>query len=192
LNPPDESALEIEIGLLRRVAQGDERAFSELYDRWASILFTMAVRVLNNAEAAEDVLQDVFLHLWEKAPVYDPARGKPLNWAVTLVRNRSIDRLRSSERRSRLLESVQRESASGPQFDERTSSDSVISAEAARSVREAMRLLSDEQRTPLELAFYSSQSQTEIAEQLGLPLGTVKARMRRGMLKLREALQGQL
>ena len=177
---------------MRRVAQGDARAFGELYDRWSPILFTMAVRVLKNHEAAEDVLQDVFIHLWEKGPLYDPARGKPLNWALTLVRNRSIDRLRSSERRGRLVERVERETPDGLQRDEHTPADSAISAEAAEAVREAMRLLSDEQRIPLELAFHTGSSQTEIAEELKLPLGTVKARMRRGMLKLRELLEGRL
>ncbi len=184
--------LEAEIALLRRVATGDRRAFDELYDRFSGMLFSTAYRVLNNQQAAEDVLQDVFVQIWEKAPLYDPSRGKPMTWAVTLTRNKAIDRLRSTQRRSRLQDDVQRESETFEQFDDRSSFDAVVSGETGKLVREALQKLSPDQREAIELAFFSSLTQNEIAERLGEPLGTVKARIRRGMMKLRDVLGPEL
>ena len=184
--------LAAEIALLRRVAQGDRRSFEELYDRFSGVLFSIANRVLNNQEAAEDVLQDVFIQIWEKAPLYDPARGKPMTWAVTLTRNKAIDRLRSTQRRSRLQDDVQRESEAFEQFDDRSSFDEVASGESGKLVREAVQKLSKDHREAIELAFFSSLTQTEIAERLNEPLGTVKARIRRGMMKLRDVLSPEL
>src|SRR6478735_9667056 len=94
--------LDLEILLLQRTGQGDRLAFSDLYDRFSGVLFATAYRILNNQEAAEDVLQDVFVQIWEKAPLYDSTRGKPMTWAVTLTRHRAIDHLRSRRRRARL------------------------------------------------------------------------------------------
>ena len=184
--------LEAEIELLRRIGQGDRRSFEELYDRFSGVLFSTAYRVLNNREAAEDVLQDVFIQIWEKAPLYDPARGKPMTWAVTLTRNKSIDRLRSTQRRSRLQDDVERESQTFEQFDDRSSFDAVASGETGALVREAMQKLSKDQREAIELAFFSSLTQTEIAERLDVPLGTVKARIRRGMMRLKEVINPEL
>ena len=184
--------LEAEIALLRRVAQGDRRAFDELYDQFSGVLFSTAYRVLNNQQAAEDVLQDVFVQIWEKAPLYDPSRGKPMTWAVTLTRNKAIDRLRSTQRRSRLQDDVQRESETFEQFDDRSSFDAVVSGERGKLVRDALQKLSQDQREAIELAFFSSLTQHEIAERLGEPLGTVKARIRRGMMKLRDVLGPEL
>jgi RNA polymerase sigma-70 factor (ECF subfamily) len=187
LSDPDD-AVETEIALLRRVATGDRRGFEELYDRFSGILFSVAFRVLNNQEAAEDVLQDVFIQIWEKAPLYDPARGKPITWAVTLTRHKAIDRLRSIQRRSRLQDEVQKESETFEQFDGKSSFDAVNSAEAAKMIRDAIQTLSADQREAIELAFFSSMTQAEIAERLNEPLGTVKARIRRGMMRLREVI----
>ena len=184
--------LNAEIELLHRVAQGDRRGFEELYDRFSGVLFSTAYRVLNHQEAAEDVLQDVFVQIWEKAPLYDPARGKPMTWAITLTRNKSIDRLRSTQRRSRLQEEMQRESETLEQFDDRSSFDAASAGDTNKLVRDAIQKLSNDQREAIELAFLSSLSQTEIAERLKEPLGTVKARIRRGMMRLRELLGTQL
>ncbi len=184
--------LEAEIELMRRIGQGDRRSFEELYDRFSGVLFSTAYRVLNNREAAEDVLQDVFIQIWEKAPLYDPARGKPMTWAVTLTRNKSIDRLRSTQRRNRLQDDVERESQTVEQFDDRSSFDAVASGETGALVREAIQKLSKDQREAIELAFFSSLTQTEIAGRLDVPLGTVKARIRRGMMKLKDVLSPEL
>lgn len=192
MEPDPAQQLEAEIALLRRVAQGDRRAFEELYDRFSGVLFSTAYRVLNNQEAAEDVLQDVFIQIWEKAPLYDPSRGKPMTWAVTLTRHKAIDRLRSTQRRSRLQDDVQRESETFEQFDDRSSFDAVASGETSKLIREAIQKLSKDQREAIELAFFSSLTQTEIAERLGEPLGTIKARIRRGMMKLKDVISPEL
>ncbi len=187
-----EKALEAEVELLRRIGQGDRRSFEALYDRFSGLLFSTCYRVLNNQEAAEDTLQDVFIQIWEKAPFYDPARGKPLSWAVTLTRNKAIDRLRSAQRRQRLQENMQSESETFDQFDDGSSFDAVASVETSKLVRETITQLSNDQRVAIELAFFSSLTQMEIAERLNVPLGTVKARIRRGMVKLRDVLSAQL
>lgn len=184
--------LDQEIELLKRVGKGDRRAFSDLYDRFAGVLFATAYRILNNQEGAEDVLQDVFVQIWEKAPLYDSARGKPLTWAVTLTRNKAIDRLRSLQRRGRLQEQVKQEASVFDQFDDRSSLDAVEAVEKGQLVREAITKLSKDQREAIELAFFSGLTQTEIAGKLNEPLGTVKARIRRGMMRLRETLERQM
>ena len=184
--------LEAEIELLRRIGEGNRDAFSQLYDRFNGVLFATAYRVLNNQQAAEDVLQDVFVQIWEKAALYDPTRGKPLTWAITLTRNKAIDRLRSVQRRNRLGDELEREAETFEQFDDKSSVDVVESAEKGKLVRQAIGKLSKEQREAIELAFFSGLTQTEIAERLGEPLGTVKARIRRGMMKLKDLITPQL
>ena len=184
--------LDAEIELLKRVAHGDRVSFETLYDRFSGVLFSTAYRVLNNQEAAEDVLQDVFIQIWEKAPLYDPARGKPMTWAVTLTRNKAIDRLRSPVRRNRLQDDVEREGETFEQFDDRSSFDAVAAGETNQIVRDAIQKLSKDQREAIELAFFSSLTQTEIAGRLNEPLGTIKARIRRGMMKLREVLNPEV
>lgn len=190
--PETDNDLATEIDLLRQIGQGERRSFELLYDRFSGVLFSTAFRVLNNQEAAEDVLQDVFVQIWEKAALYDPERGKPMTWAITLTRNKSIDRLRSTQRRNRLQDELKSESETVEQFDDRSSFDAVSSVETNEIVRGAIKKLSPDQREAIELAFLSSLTQTEIAERLNEPLGTVKARIRRGMMKLRELLDSQL
>jgi len=182
----------MEIRLMRQIGQGDRVSFGELYERFSGVLFATAYRVLNSTEAAEDVLQDVFVQIWDKAPLYDPTRGKPLTWAATLTRNKAIDRLRGLQRRNRLHDEVEKESATMEQFDDRSSFEAVTGMERAQMVRAAIDKLGKDQRTALELAFFSGLTQTEIAEQLGEPLGTVKARIRRGMMRLRELIEPQM
>ena len=190
---PDPSLdLEAEIVLLRRIGAGDLRSFEELYRRFSGMLFATIFRILNQQEAAEDVLQEVFLQIWEKAPLYDPVRGKPLTWIVTLARNKAIDRLRSTQRSHRLQSEVEREAQAFDPAEERNSADALEAVEQGKLVREAVRKLSKDQREAISLAFFSGLTQTEIAERLGEPLGTVKARIRRGMMRLREVLKNRI
>ncbi len=189
MNPDLENDIEAEIGLLREVGHGNRQSFEELYERFSGVLFSTAYRVMNNQEAAEDVLQDVFVQIWEKAALYDPTRGKPMTWAITLTRNKAIDRLRSTQRRSRLQDELQHESETVEQFDDKSSFDAVSSVETAEMVREAIKKLSKDQREAIELAFFSSLTQTEISERLNQPLGTIKARIRRGMMRLKELIR---
>ena len=178
--------LELEIDLLKRTGEGDRRSFEQLYERYSGVLFSTAYRILNDQSAAEDAIQDVFIQIWEKAPLYDASRGKPLTWAVTMTRNKAIDRLRSQQRRNRLRDEMETHASIFEEFSDRSSLDEVQSAESGELIRRAVQQLSKEQRQAIELAFFSGMSQSEIAEAIGEPLGTIKARIRRGMMKLKE------
>lgn len=188
----DDQSTELEIELLTRTGKGDRESFERLYDRYSGVLFSTAYRILNQQEAAEDLLQDVFLQIWEKAPSFDPKRGKPLTWAITLTRNRAIDRLRSTQRRQKLSEEIEREAELNDYKTDLSSADEVSLSEKNRMVHGAVMQLSPEQRRVIELAFFSGLTQSEIAEKLNEPLGTVKARIRRGMMRLRDLLSSEL
>ena len=184
----ESSEVEIDAALLEKVGRGDRASFGQLYDRMSGLLFSMAYRVLNDREAAEDVLQDVFIQIWDKASTYDASRGKPLTWAVTLTRNKAIDRLRAARRRYRLREELGREAVLDWHAAGKSSSDELVDSEKTRMVRHAVARLELDQRRAIELAFFGGLTQSEIAAELGEPLGTIKARIRRGMMKLREFL----
>ena len=188
MEPFSSAEIDLEISLLKRTGEGDRASFELLYERYSGVLFSTAFRILNDQTAAEDVLQDVFIQIWEKAPLYDPTRGKPLTWAVTMTRNKAIDRLRSQQRRNRLKDEMEAQASVFEEFSDRSSLDEVQSVERGELIRQAVRQLSKEQRKAIELAFFSGMSQSEIAEELGEPLGTVKARIRRGMMKLKEII----
>ena len=175
--------------LMRRMAGGDKQACAELYDRFSQPLFSLALRILNDASEAQDIVQDVFLALWEKAAAFDRERGSTFGWAVTLVRNRAIDRLRTRRRRSTLLkETFAGDLPGGASVADPNSADDLMFKEKTVAVRAALSSLPAEQLRALELAFFSGLTQQEIAAQLSEPLGTVKARIRRGLLKLRDTL----
>jgi len=175
--------------LIRRMAAGDKRACSELYDRFSRPLYSVALRILSDQSEAEDIVQDVFLSLWEKAGSFDLARGSAFGWAITLTRNRAIDRLRTRRRRSTLLsESFVDDLPGGTATIDPDSADDLIFKEKSVEVRAALATLPPEQVRALELAFFSGLTQQEIAARLSEPLGTVKARIRRGLLKLRDTL----
>lgn len=178
-----------DVQLLRQVGQRDRQAFAQLYDRYAGVLYSTIHRVLNNPEEASDVLQDVFLQIWDKAASYDPALGRPFSWALTMARNKAIDRLRALKRRYSFIEEVTHEMEAethppvvGPA--------EVFTHEQAAAIRSAVATLPLEQRQSIEMAFLGGMTQNEIATSLNQPLGTIKARIRRGMLKLRESLKG--
>lgn len=175
--------------LLARMAEGDRAAFSELYDRFSRPLYSTALRILGDPAESQDILHDAFVVLWEKARAFDPARGSAFGWAATLVRHRAIDRLRSRRRRAELLEAS---SPSDLGLDENSSGPSVVSAadtqDRALAVRTAVATLPLEQQNAVQLAFFGGLTQEEIAARLQTPLGTIKARIRRGLLKLREQL----
>jgi len=189
--PDDRKGMDAE--LLRRMALRDRAAFAELYDRFSRPLYATALRVLGDAREAEDIVQDVFLTLWEKAGSFEPARGTAFAWAVTLTRNRAIDRIRVRRRRAALLQASAPEDlgyhSEGAAGD---SADNLWLKEKARAVRAAVATLPGDQQRALELAFFSGLTQLEIAERLSEPIGTIKARIRRGMLKLRETLSRSL
>jgi RNA polymerase sigma-70 factor (ECF subfamily) len=182
---------ERDIEMLRRISQGDRSAFAQFYDLYSSLLFSIAIKILNDPKEAEDVLQEVFMQIWEKAGMFDPKLGKPSSWAITLVRNKAIDRIRASQRRSRLAEAA---AASGTfdGGDSPVANESIHGREKAALLRSAVAGLPAEQRHAIEMAFFSGLTQNEISDKLREPLGTIKARIRRGMLKLRDKLEGSL
>jgi len=180
------------VDLFRCIANGDTAALGQLYDAHGKKLFALAFRILNDHKEAEDVVQEVFLQVWEKAATLDPRQGRPLAWVTTSTRNKAIDRLRSAQRRGRLVEAAGAQWAvevGAPQATVRTER---FSDDEAELVRAALARLPREQRRAIEMAFFGGLTQTEIAANLQEPLGTVKARIRRGMLKLREELERRL
>lgn len=172
--------------LIRRIGMGDRASFESFYNRYIGLVYSTAYRVLNNQNDAEDVAQDVMFMIWEKSPMFDPARGKPLTWALTMTRNKAIDRLRSVQRRFRLQDEVERETEPNDYIHDRIPADEIDSIEKGNLVRSAVMKLNKEQREVIELAYFGGLTQQEIAARLAEPLGTVKARIRRGMLRLKK------
>ena len=174
--------------LLMRVAGGDVQAMSDFYDHIAGPLFSVARRIIGNPAEAEEIVQDVFMQIWEKASSFDPLLGSAFHWALSITRHRAIDRLRSSQRRARLVEELQERAEAEPAVVAQPDADTLM-IEEAKTVRSALGSLPREQRQALELAFLAGLTHSEIAELLHQPVGTIKARIRRGLLKLRESLQ---
>lgn len=178
--------------LLQLVAAGDHESLQELHRRYSGVLLATAFRVLNNSRDAEEVVQEAFVQIWEKAGVYDAERGKPLTWAMTLTRNKAIDRLRRIQRRHRLHDEIEEEAQIWDRIVENDSCDQAVSHETQAMVRSAVIQLSPDQRRAIEMAFFGGLTQHQIAEKLDEPLGTVKARIRRGMIKLRNIIAPKL
>lgn len=175
---------EDDVKLLKAIAARDEAALAQLYDRYRVILFGLLMRILNNREEAEDVLQEVFLQVWRKAGDFDENRGRPFTWLVTLARSRGIDRLRSLAARERVAEAGAREAVE----EVSDAATDAFKSEQRGLVNKALAKLPDEQKRPLMLAYFDGLTQSEIATRLGAPLGTVKTRMRTGLMNLREQL----
>lgn len=189
---PDNRAFE-DADLIRRMASGDKGALAQLYDRFNRPIYSTALLILRDANEAQDIVHDVFLVLWEKADRFEASRGTAFSWAVTLTRNRSIDRLRKLRRRATLLEQAAPADLGYEQNPAWAGADDHASiGDDARVVRTAFATLPDDQKKALELAFFGGLTQQQIAERLSEPLGTVKARIRRGLLKLREYLPQRL
>lgn len=176
--------------LLRHVGERQPEALAELYDRHASTLLALARRILGAVEDAEEVLQEVFVHVWHHADRYDAARSSVSTWLVLITRSRAIDRLRNRKVVERTHESayqaepLEHASPEGPE--------SVLIQERRERVGRELRNLPPEQRQVLELAFYEGLSQSEIATRADLPLGTVKTRTLLAMKKLRNALRDEI
>jgi len=179
--------------MIARIGRGDQSAFSALYDRLSGPLYSLALRMLGDAADAQEALQDVFLQIWARAGTYDPEQSSVFSWTVLLTRSRVIDRLRARDRRLRLVVPSTDDKESRAEVADASTIESAADTanrndEAAR-VRLVLNNLPSEQREAIELAFFEYLTHHEIAARLGQPLGTIKARIRRGLLKLRERLR---
>jgi RNA polymerase sigma factor (sigma-70 family) len=168
--------------LLALVVRGDEEALAALYDRYAGVAYAVALRVVRDAGLAQDAVQDAFLAAWRTAVGFDPARGTGSTWLLTLVHRRAVDVVRREQRR-RTEPLAEAALDTGGAVDE----DAAI-RDRRRVVQEALARLPPDQRQALELAYYGGLTQSELAEQLGLPLGTVKSRMFAALARLRDML----
>ena len=173
--------------LIRRMAEGDRDAFKEFYDRHARQVYPLIVRIVRDQADAADVLQEVFWEAWQTAASYDPGRGSPEAWIFMRARTRAIDKLRAVRRRSETFVAPvdDRVAAATPE----PGGDAAERAEDRSLVLGGLGQLPEAQREVLELAYYGGMTQTEIAERLKQPLGTVKTRIRLGLERLREVLK---
>lgn len=179
-----------DVELMRRIAGGDEAALGELLHRYSSTLMSLATRILGNPADAEEVLQEVFVHAWNRAASYDPGRSSVSTWLVLISRSRAIDRLRSRRVVERTSEAVRVENPNS--HESPRAARNVLIVERRQRVAGAMRELPGEQRQVLELAYYQGLTQSEIALATGIPLGTVKTRTLLAMKKLRAALRDEI
>ena len=172
--------------LLQRIVARDGSALGELYDRKAALLYRLIVRIVHDTGEAEDVLQEVFLRVWQQAESYDPVFGEPTSWLVRIARNRAIDRVRARGARPdggapSLTEIVAVGDGGHPHFTS-------TNAETRRAVQGALLEIEPDQRVLILYAFFLGYTQSELADKFSLPLGTVKTRIRRGMMAMRKKL----
>ena len=174
------------MALIQGIAQGDQQALAPLYDETSRFVYALALRILQDYALAEEATMDVYLQIWRQAKSFSPARGNPSAWLLNMARSRAIDLLRRGARQKRLEESL--EAACLMVADTDDPEQASLLGEEQRRAREALAQLNPEQRQAIEIAYFAGLSHSEIAELLGLPLGTIKTRIRSGMMKLRESL----
>ncbi len=176
--------------LVERLAHGDLSALEMLYGRYARPVFSLALRILQDQADAEEVTQDVFERVWRHAPTFDPSRGRFGTWLLSMTHHVAIDMLRKRQRRPQTVVDQTTEGIGPVNNTERDDVvDSALRNVQAEQVRRALRSLPPSQQQAIELAYFGGMSHLEIAAMLGDPLGTVKARIRRGMERLRSALE---
>ncbi|MGH7498960.1 MAG: sigma-70 family RNA polymerase sigma factor [Gemmatimonadales bacterium] len=188
-SPPSTAADRDLIGL---AAEGDERAIASLYDRYGGVLYAVAYRIVGQRADAEEVVIEAFAQVWREASRFEPSRGSVAGWLTMIARSRALDTVRARVRRERITASAaaDRPDVSPGMSEWRPDALSALDdAERRTRIREALDTLSPPQRQAIELAYFEGLSQSEIAERLQQPLGTVKTRVRLGMQKLRECLR---
>lgn len=174
--------------LVRAIARGDEQAFASLYRRYSSTLLGFLIRILDSLPEAEDVLQEVFVHIWQRAADFDETRGRVFTWLATISRSRAVDRLRATGTRDRLEAKASHEQ---PKAVADALSDT-IRTEQREELLDALDSIPEEQRHALLLAYFEGLSQSEIAERTATPLGTIKTRTREGLRKLRDLFRKRM
>jgi RNA polymerase sigma-70 factor (ECF subfamily) len=190
----ESSGSEVDLGLLLRIARRDEAALAEFYDRHCRLAYGLIMRILRSPSEAEDVLQETFVRVWSRADTYDALRGSPAAWLTRIARNRAIDRLRARRARANVavvpavhagddtvhaMEAVTRD----------TPETAMEGHTTAGAVRTALATLTPEQRQLIEAAFFEGYTHSELAARFGVPLGTVKTRIRAGLSAMRDRLE---
>jgi RNA polymerase sigma-70 factor (ECF subfamily) len=194
-SPTSLSTTATDADLVARLSSGEERALAELYDRHSAVAYGLARAIVRDATDAEEVVADCFAQMWRTAASFDSSRGSVAAWVTTIVRTRALDLIRAQRRRARVLDEAaviteeEGGSGAGMPAPSDTPDRDVERAEARELVRRSLAELPQPQRRVLELAYFGGMSQSEIAEFLKEPLGTVKTRMRAGLEKLRTALR---
>jgi RNA polymerase sigma-70 factor (ECF subfamily) len=191
-DPLIDAQVQEDIRLIQRIAERDSQAYQTFYQKYSGLIFASVANVLNDHHDTEDVMQEVLVQLWNKAHLYEPRKGKPLTWLTTMARNRAIDRIRSKQRRSRLNDDYEQESKGvQPEFDD-SGHELMVNKERDTILLRAVAKLNPDQREAIELAYFSGLTQAEVAERLHEPLGTVKARIRRGVNRLETLVKSRL
>ena len=184
MNDPTAARAEL-VRLLGRVAQGDRAALDELYRRTSRKLFGIALRILDDRKEAEDALQETYLTIWRQAGRFDAERASPISWVAVIARNRAVDRLRIGVVRSRAVAVEQAE----PLADDTPDAESALLAtERSARIGECLRRLADDQRRAIRHAFFEGRTYAAQAEELAIPLSTMKSRVRRGLARLKACL----
>lgn len=183
MSPASPTLAELDdLAVIREAARGEIKALAALYDRYAGLLLAMAHRMLGDKTVAEDLVQDVFMEVWRRAHAFDPSRGTVRTWLLVRLRSRALDRLRSAtHRREVMVDDV------APREAAPTAEDPELSPDRAM-VRQVIQQLPEDQRLVIELSYFQGLSSSEIAEQMGSPIGTVKSRTAAALAKLRAAM----
>ena len=175
------------VGLVQAIAAGDERALRALYEQTHRIVFTLTMRITGNRQTAEELTVDVFHDVWRRASTYDRASGSVIGWIMNQARSRAIDRLRFEQRQKRVPDHVDTDVTATPSASPH---DALDARDQGRVLRHALKVLTEDERQAIEIAFFSELTYSEVATKLNQPLGTVKTRIRSGLEKLRQALGG--
>jgi RNA polymerase sigma-70 factor, ECF subfamily len=173
---------------MARVAGGDAAAFQEIYDGHADVVYSVAMNLLRDEGEAQEVLQEVFLKVWNASERYDPVFGRVVSWLITITRHRCLNRIRSRQRRAAAHDAAAQEAGVRADAAE-DSAEVLLRRETAVAVKAALEALPPEQAEAIRLAFLHGLTQEETAGRLNAPLGTVKARIRRGLVRMKEQLQ---
>jgi RNA polymerase sigma-70 factor, ECF subfamily len=190
--PPNDTAAREDQALLARVADGDSRALNALYDRYARVVYGVALRMLGEAELAEDVVQETFWRVWRRARTFQSGRGKVAAWIFGIAHNLSVDELRRQRSRPRSVYDTDETPVLREREDSRMDVEAdALENERGRLIDAALQHISADQREAIELAYFGGLSQSEIAERLQSPIGTIKTRIRLGLRKLRDLLLAQ-
>lgn len=169
-----------------RLVAGDEAALSEIYDQYSSFVYGLALRVIGDARAAEDVSQDVFVSIWERPDAFEPTRGSLRTWLATLAHRRAVDYVRREEARRRRTQREASRAVSTPDVEEMA-----LALVTAERVRTALDGLPDEQRRAIQLAYFGGKTYRQVAEVLGIPEGTAKSRLRLGLRRIADTLEAE-